>query len=313
MTDPVRTVRMSDEDWLAVCLAAHESGVSASAYIRDACLADKAASKARAGRMARALDSIEASLEALIAKIETMGLEEEWREFLPRGSGDAAARGRTDRRRRRPRTRVGRGRGLSGAGLLRFRCGLRRRRDRRHRPRLAVIRHRWALRLPIKTISEANRTTEHWAQKADRVSNQRLLTRAELKRSGWPPFDGPATIRLTRVSPTARKMDDDNLPRSLKAIRDAIASAWGEDDSPDSPLSWEYEQTKGGGYAVHVVAWATPPMSDSQVLDWIDAHSATVRRFDGGVHVSRAVGDVMHTTEGGDIRGAVYAAAGDDR
>jgi hypothetical protein len=48
-------------------------------------------------------------------------------------------------------------------------------------------------------------------------------------------------ITLTRIAP--RKLDTDNLTRSLKAVRDGIADALRIDDGNER-LSWHYRQEK---------------------------------------------------------------------
>lgn len=66
------------------------------------------------------------------------------------------------------------------------------------------------------------------------------------------------TITLTRIAP--RKLDGDNLQRSLKAIRDGVADVLRIDDGNER-LGWRYEQrpaVKGESkYAVRV-ALETP-------------------------------------------------------
>src|SRR5215831_9187211 len=100
--------------------------------------------------------------------------------------------------------------------------------------------------LPIYTVSEAN-SREHWAKKAVRHDTQRRWIWATFK-TEKPNIPFPCHIKLTRVA--KRYLDSDNLPVSMKYIRDAIADqifpglAPGQADN-DSRLSWEYSQTKG--------------------------------------------------------------------
>ena len=103
--------------------------------------------------------------------------------------------------------------------------------------------------LPIRTYSEAN-LRRHWAAKARRTKAQRgatyLLVKPHVCKSMLP-----AEITLTRIAP--RQLDPDNLARSMKAIQDGVADAFGVDDgSPD--FTWRYEQRRGGvrEYAVEV-------------------------------------------------------------
>jgi hypothetical protein len=108
--------------------------------------------------------------------------------------------------------------------------------------------------LPLRTESEANKR-EHWAKKAKRASEQRRavamawLTKARVK---FPQGNVPQlVIHLIRVAP--RAMDDDNLARSFKAIRDEVAKQLGLDDR-DQRLRFVYEQRRGAPreYAIEI-------------------------------------------------------------
>ncbi len=48
----------------------------------------------------------------------------------------------------------------------------------------------------------------------------------------------PSAVRLTRIAP--RELDSDNLPMSMKALRDGTADAFGCDDSKRSGIEWMY-------------------------------------------------------------------------
>lgn len=107
--------------------------------------------------------------------------------------------------------------------------------------------------LPIHTVSEAN-SREHWHKKAKRHNAQRTWIWAQFA-SEKPNIPLPCIIKLTRVG--KRKLDSDNLPVSMKWIRDAIAdmifpdqAAGKADDDPR--LEWEYDQKIGKEYEVHV-------------------------------------------------------------
>jgi len=108
--------------------------------------------------------------------------------------------------------------------------------------------------IPVKTISEAN-VREHWAPKAKRAKAQRTAAWAATsnKLENCPPDDDSTLeITLTRLGP--RRMDSDNLARSMKAVRDGIADALGIDDGSDR-LQWHYKQAsskKRGLYSVIV-------------------------------------------------------------
>ncbi len=97
--------------------------------------------------------------------------------------------------------------------------------------------------LPIKIISEPN-TNHHWSVKYKRFKEQ--------KKQIWlafyndqPKIKLPCEVTLTRIGP--RKLDDDNLIASFKAVRDEIADHLipgkkpGQADS-DFRIIWNYKQ-----------------------------------------------------------------------
>lgn len=110
-----------------------------------------------------------------------------------------------------------------------------------------------SLTIPLRTVSESNRAGEHWAQKAKRHKEQKKVV--SLCLLALPHPDLPCKIHLTRVG--KKLLDDDNLPPSLKYVRDAIAE-WiipnlpigKADDS--TQLKWFYYQEKGKNYAVNI-------------------------------------------------------------
>lgn len=57
-------------------------------------------------------------------------------------------------------------------------------------------------------------------------------------------------MRITRVGPGT--LDDDNLARSAKAVRDELAAALGADDR-DPRITWHYAQRKAKRASVDVV------------------------------------------------------------
>lgn len=97
--------------------------------------------------------------------------------------------------------------------------------------------------LPIRTVSGLN-VREHWAKRAKRVKNERLMAYLMM-----PKVEVPCTILLTRCGP--RKMDDDNLRGACKAVRDGISEKLGIDDGSDA-VRWEYAQEKSKVYGVRV-------------------------------------------------------------
>lgn len=106
----------------------------------------------------------------------------------------------------------------------------------------------------LQTVSEAN-SSEHWTIKKKRHDIQ--------KQSIWyhflkhkPKINLPCHIKLIRLG--RRKLDSDNLPTSMKWIRDAIADSLipglqpGRADD-DSRLSWEYDQESSKENGVCVI------------------------------------------------------------
>lgn len=93
---------------------------------------------------------------------------------------------------------------------------------------------------PIKVISEAN-SRGHWAKGYKRGAGQRIemqyYWRQALKGRKVSP---PCTVRLTRIA-CGVELDDDNLRRAFKAIRDQIAAEIGIDDGSKLIL-FEYDQ-----------------------------------------------------------------------
>ena len=117
--------------------------------------------------------------------------------------------------------------------------------------------------LPIRTVSEIN-CSQHWTKKQVRHKQQQFFVRALFRHEGRE-ITLPCTVKLTRLSP--RTMDDDNLPTSMKYIRDEIAeqltgkggfyvtraglrkSIKGHADN-DKRIHWEYAQEKAKTHGV---------------------------------------------------------------
>lgn len=97
------------------------------------------------------------------------------------------------------------------------------------------------INLPLATVSEANKR-EHWGKTYNRRKKQRSDTYYACRSESKPP-QPPLTVKLTRISP--RRLDEgDNLPMSMKAVRDGIADWLGIDDGSDK-IKWLYGQKKG--------------------------------------------------------------------
>lgn len=100
--------------------------------------------------------------------------------------------------------------------------------------------------LPVEAANEAN-SSEHWTKKHKRHTNQHKWVKYEFWKNKVTLLDdSKVKIKMIRVSP--RKFDqDDNLPMSLKYIKDKIADClipgkpMGVTDS-DPRIVWEYDQ-----------------------------------------------------------------------
>jgi hypothetical protein len=102
--------------------------------------------------------------------------------------------------------------------------------------------------IPIRTSAWTN-TRGHWRANHERKTREKTVTAWALRGAGrLPPL--PAHVVITRLAP--RLLDDDNLPSATKYMRDEIARAYDVDDSPRSPLTWEYRQERSKTYAVRI-------------------------------------------------------------
>ena len=83
---------------------------------------------------------------------------------------------------------------------------------------------------------------EHWTKRARREAEHRSVTHMALAASlrGQPL---PVVVTLTRVEPRALDPGD-NLPASMKGIRDGIADALGVNDRT-LLVTWTYRQRRG--------------------------------------------------------------------
>ena len=104
--------------------------------------------------------------------------------------------------------------------------------------------------IPLKLVSVAN-LREHWAKRASRAKQHRLLAWANLRGHSAPRV-GKVAVTLTRIAP--RPLDSDNLSSSFKATRDGVADWLGVDDGSDL-VTWNYAQRKGKPkeYAAEIV------------------------------------------------------------
>ena len=104
---------------------------------------------------------------------------------------------------------------------------------------------------PIKTVSEANRR-DHWAARARRAKKQRSDAFYAVKAAGFKFQGGRLVVFLTRFG--RRTLDDDNLARSLKSVRDGVADALKVDDG-DPRIGWVYFQAINKKYSVEIDIW----------------------------------------------------------
>jgi hypothetical protein len=109
--------------------------------------------------------------------------------------------------------------------------------------------------VPVETVNTSNRR-EHHMQRHRRAKGQRDATHLL-----WPGWSGPAllVVRLTRVSPGTLDSGD-NLPISMKSIRDEVARQLRLDDA--SPLvRWVYAQAKGAPSVLVELSWGDDPLA----------------------------------------------------
>lgn len=109
----------------------------------------------------------------------------------------------------------------------------------------------FTLWIPIRTVSITN-VREHWAVRHRRAKAQReavrLIWQTVVKKRR---VELPCVVILTRIAPGL--LDSDNLPASMKSVRDEIADLLGVDDR-DPCVAWHYrqERSKRGQYTVRV-------------------------------------------------------------
>ena len=120
--------------------------------------------------------------------------------------------------------------------------------------------------LPLRLASEAN-ARGSWHAGAARARLARAQVNAALRRAEPGPLPLPVVVRITRVGP--RRLDDDNLSRAAKALRDGVADWLGCDDG-DPRVSWHYAQAVAREYRVVVTverrAWELTEQPDATVL-----------------------------------------------
>lgn len=107
------------------------------------------------------------------------------------------------------------------------------------------------LSLPVRTQSLAN-MREHWRRRHKRTQFERLHTRAAWLKGRFRPLAPGETARVHLVRIGPQLLDSDNLPPSMKSIRDELADCmgFGKDDR-NARVEWTYAQERGK-YAVRV-------------------------------------------------------------
>lgn len=105
----------------------------------------------------------------------------------------------------------------------------------------------------MRTVSEAN-VCEHWREKHKRHKAQQRWIWMYFKRE-TRDIPLPCTVHLIRHG--KRILDSDNLPVSLKWVRDAVAACLipglppGRADN-DPRITWEYDQVVSTEYFVEI-------------------------------------------------------------
>jgi hypothetical protein len=108
--------------------------------------------------------------------------------------------------------------------------------------------------IPVVTVSEANRSSEHWTKKHKRHNAQKLQVRSAFNEH-MPKIKLPCRVKMTRISP--RSLDFDNLVSSFKWIRDEVGAKLTGNNIPgrgdgDERITWEYAQEKGKSQAIRL-------------------------------------------------------------
>ena len=168
--------------------------------------------------------------------------------------------------------------------------------------------------IPLRTVSEANERGA-WHAAARRTREHRRIVELTLRTERRPPL--PAVVTVVRVAPCA--LDDDNLARALKGIRDEVAR-WlcpvviqkgkkrGQltGDDRDPRVTWRVAQRKGRprehAVEIRVRAWsASRPGARVRALPEADVVELTVtaaQRARLAFLLARTTGPIDFTAEG---------------
>jgi len=117
---------------------------------------------------------------------------------------------------------------------------------------------RWSttFALSCRVISEANRR-DHWTVQRRRAEIQREALGRALVCADLVDHALPLPITVTWVHVGKQPLDDDNLSRSFKVLRDALAK-WLDIDDGSPLVSWRYEQRTGEPGVVVAIEGRTP-------------------------------------------------------
>jgi len=107
---------------------------------------------------------------------------------------------------------------------------------------IATDTERNALLVPMRTGRGLNDRMHHMERhRVNKGEQELVLWSLALSRA---KRHAPCVVRLTRVAPGTRPLDDDNLRGALKNVRDAVAKWLGIDDG-DSRVTYAYKQERG--------------------------------------------------------------------
>jgi hypothetical protein len=98
--------------------------------------------------------------------------------------------------------------------------------------------------LPLRTGRGQNDRHRHWAGGYRQAKREKRVVGYlwPWRRRDW---SFPLLITLTRISPSLKEIDDDNLRGSLKYVRDAVAKLLGVDDGDRARVKFDCDQARG--------------------------------------------------------------------
>jgi len=104
---------------------------------------------------------------------------------------------------------------------------------------------RWSIRLELacRVVSEANRR-DHWTIQRRRAELQANALHAAIAGAGLTDHTPPLPVVVTFTRTGRQQLDDDNLARAFKSLRDRLAEWIGVDDA-DPLVSWRSDQHTG--------------------------------------------------------------------